>query len=248
MLLTVIGCWGAYPNKGEGTSAYLIQHEGFNLLLECGSACLSLLPEYLPPEKLNGLVLSHYHSDHIADLGCLQYVFRVNTELDIITDPLPVYGPGSGEGFQKLTYCDYTKGIELVPGTPRQLGPLVCHSIFNSHGEPCLAIKIISNAGTPAERTLVYSGDTGWDSGLVSFCRGADVLLCESSLYNKFEGMLSGHLTAGQAGKLAEESGIKTLVLTHFPHYGRIDDLKKEAESVFTGRTMMARSGLKIEI
>ena len=34
MKLTVLGCLGAYPYKGEGTSSYLLESEGFHLLID----------------------------------------------------------------------------------------------------------------------------------------------------------------------------------------------------------------------
>ncbi len=37
MKLTVLGCLGAYPYKGEGTSSYLLESEGFHLLIDAGS-------------------------------------------------------------------------------------------------------------------------------------------------------------------------------------------------------------------
>ncbi len=40
MKLTVLGCLGAYPYKGEGTSSYLLESEGFHLLIDAGSTTL----------------------------------------------------------------------------------------------------------------------------------------------------------------------------------------------------------------
>ena len=45
--VVILGFWGAYPGRGEATSGYLLQSKGFSLLLECGSAVLSLLPRFL---------------------------------------------------------------------------------------------------------------------------------------------------------------------------------------------------------
>ena len=69
MKLTVLGCLGAYPYKGEGTSSYLLESEGFHLLIDAGSTTLVRLENYLDPLKLDAVILSHYHHDHIADLS-----------------------------------------------------------------------------------------------------------------------------------------------------------------------------------
>lgn len=72
MKLTVLGCLGAYPYEGQGTSSYLLQADGFNLLLDAGSSTLVELEKELDPLDLDAVILSHYHRDHIADLGVLQ--------------------------------------------------------------------------------------------------------------------------------------------------------------------------------
>ena len=69
MKLTVLGCLGAYPYEGQGTSSYLLQADGFNLLLDAGSSTLVELEKELDPLDLDAVILSHYHHDHIADLG-----------------------------------------------------------------------------------------------------------------------------------------------------------------------------------
>ena len=76
MKLTVLGYYGGYPFQNKGTSGYLIQSDGFNLLLDCGSGVLMSLENQIDPLKLNAVVLSHYHADHIADVGVLQYYWQ----------------------------------------------------------------------------------------------------------------------------------------------------------------------------
>lgn len=59
--ITVLGCLGAYPYKGEGTSSYLLESDGFQLLLDAGSTTLVNLEEHLDPLTLDAVILSHYH-------------------------------------------------------------------------------------------------------------------------------------------------------------------------------------------
>ncbi len=69
MKVTVIGCCGGFPAANEATSGYLFQSGGYSLLVDCGSAVLSKLFAYVPAEELDAVILSHYHHDHIADIG-----------------------------------------------------------------------------------------------------------------------------------------------------------------------------------
>jgi len=74
----------------------------------------------------------------------------------------------------------------------------------------------------------------------------ADMLVCESTFADA-EAWLArdyGHLTAGQAGQIAAESGARLLVLTHFSQRyesGAGDRLAREAASVFGGDVVLAR-------
>lgn len=81
MKLTVIGCYGGFPAAGEATSGYLFESNGFRLLVDCGSGVLSKLQQYIDIEELDAVLLSHYHHDHIADIGPLQYAKLVGYHL-----------------------------------------------------------------------------------------------------------------------------------------------------------------------
>lgn len=77
MKITVLGYYGGYPFNGDGTSSYLVQSDDFNLLLDCGSGALIELEKHLDPLQLDAVVLTHYHADHIADVGVLQHYWQL---------------------------------------------------------------------------------------------------------------------------------------------------------------------------
>ncbi|KAL0225967.1 hypothetical protein P9112_013295 [Eukaryota sp. TZLM1-RC] len=93
MKLTVIGHWAGYPKANDATSGYLLQHDGFNVLIDCGSGVLSNMLHFVSYTELHAVVISHYHHDHIADVGPLQYARLVETQLGKVNSPLKVYGP-----------------------------------------------------------------------------------------------------------------------------------------------------------
>jgi ribonuclease BN (tRNA processing enzyme) len=95
-------------------------------------------------------------------------------------------------------------------------------------------------------KAVIYTADTGWYDELVEFASGADLLLCESSLYNRYFGWVDGHLTAGEAGKLAFQAGVKKMLLTHLPHSGDHHELLTEAGEHFSGHAELAASGKKL--
>ncbi len=208
------------------------------LLLDCGSGVLSRLQRHIGLEELDAVVLSHYHWDHIADIGCLQYAVRVQMDLGSRRKPLAVYGHAASTRFADLSYLDYCQGYPVDEARPLQLGELRLTFSRNVHPDPCFSIRLERTGST-----LVYISDTGWCDALVNTARGADLLLCEASLYDEYRGRIPGHLTAGEAGAIAARAGVRRLVLTHLPHFGRHHLLVEQARSRFEGPVELAGPG-----
>lgn len=69
MKITVIGMWGGYPKKDGPCSGYLVEQDGFSMLIDCGSGVLVKLQEFIDLNEINDVLLSHYHYDHASDVG-----------------------------------------------------------------------------------------------------------------------------------------------------------------------------------
>ena len=214
-----------------------------NVLLDCGSGVLTLLQNYIDLEQLDAVVLSHYHWDHIADIGCLQYASRVLMDLGKRPEPLDIYGHGEDKHFNHLSYLSYCKAHAYDTENGLQLGDLDFTFSRNVHPDPCFSMRIEENA-----KVLVYIADTEWTDDLVKIAQGADLLLCESSLYDEYIGRIPGHLTSGEAGAVASAGGVKQLVLNHLPHFGDHRLLVDQARKKFNGPVELAESGKVWEI
>lgn len=236
--ITTIGWWGAFPSAGEATSGYLLQSGDVNILVDCGSGVLSQLQKYIKLQELDAVVLSHYHWDHVADIGCLQYAARILMDLGDRSRPLEIYGHAEDSNFSGLNYLQYSRGCVIDTQTTLELGTLKFTFSPNIHPDPCFSMRI-----ELADRCLVYIADTAWTADLVRIAQNADLLICESSLYNDYLGMIPGHLTAGEAGKIAALAGVKHLVLTHLPHFGEHDLLLEQAGKEFAGEIELATTG-----
>ncbi|WP_433204522.1 ribonuclease Z [Dactylosporangium sp. CS-047395] len=93
--------------------------------------------------------------------------------------------------------------------------------------------------------------DTRLCAGVRTLAEGADVLVIESTYLAEDEDLAvaHGHLTAGQAARVAAEGGVHTLVLTHFSQ--RYDDpsrFRREAEAVFDGEVVVAEDLTRVKI
>jgi ribonuclease BN (tRNA processing enzyme) len=238
MKITTIGWWGAYPAANEATSGYLLQSKGLNILLDCGSGVISHLQNFIELQQLDAVVLSHYHWDHVADIGCLQYAARILMDLGKRHKPLAIYGHAEDENLTGLNYLQYSKGYAIDARTSLQLGHLTFSFCRNVHPDPCFSIRIDSGS-----RSLVYIADTAWTEDLIKIAQGTDLLICESSLYDEYRGRIPGHLTAGEAGQIAAAAGAGHLVLTHLPHFGNHAMLLNQAAAKFSGKIELAATG-----
>jgi len=228
---------------GQATSGYLLQINGKNILLDCGSGVLGKLQAYIALENIDAVVLSHYHNDHVADLGCLQYAARVLMDLGKRDKPLDIYGHTEDHHFAGLSYHEFTIGHAIDTQTRLQVGDATFSFWPNVHPDPCYSMRVESDG-----KTVAYISDTQWDDGLVKAAQDADLLICESSLYDEYKGMVKGHLTAGEAGRIAQEANAKNLVLSHLPHFGNHADLAAQAAKVFEGPVELAETGKSWEL
>lgn len=242
MKVTIIGCWGGFPRVGEATSGYLVEHDDYKLLLECGSGVLSSLQKKIDLGELNSVLITHYHFDHCCDIGPLQYARQIKTQLGQISEPLPIYAP-KGEFFDLLKWEDYTFGRSFDENSVLNLGPFQISFIKNVHPVEAYSVKIKC-----ANKIFSFTSDTSYFNDLSNFFNESDLLISECSFYAHMDGTKAGHLNSLQAGMLAENAKVKKLVLTHLPHFGNLNDLISQAKENYSGETVLAEYMMELII
>jgi len=204
------------PNRASGCA--LVAAGDRYYIVDVGlSSVRNLLLWRIPLEKVDGVLLTHFHSDHIAELGEL----RLQTWGAGRRTPLKVYGPpGVADvvaGFNQ-TYAhdaDYRTLHHGEKFLPREVVDMVAIPIpmngattpvFNHGGLKVTAIKVHHDPVKPAYgyrfdfdgRSVTISGDTAYYEPLAVAARGSDVLVHEAQS-NELVGILGAAMT--EAGR-----------------------------------------------
>lgn len=213
MRLTILGGVGAWPAAGSACSGYLVEHDGFRLLIDPGYATLPVLLKTCDAAAVDAVVVSHGHPDHCADLNPLLRA-RVLTEAG--TPPLPVYAPhGALDAVLALDRPGMLdEGYELhefSPGQDLGFGPFNVRTWLLPHWLPNAGMRLEAGGGS-----LAYTGDTGPSPLLLELAREVDVLLAEATYVNEVpEDSMLYLSSARQAGELADHAAVGRLILTH---------------------------------
>ncbi|MFD1431935.1 MBL fold metallo-hydrolase [Lacticaseibacillus yichunensis] len=227
MKLTILGYLGGYPANGIGTSAYLLESGDYHLLMDAGSGALIALEKVLPASALDAVLLTHYHHDHTADVGVLQYYCQLHQGPAKVS-PLPIYGHTKDPlNFAALTFGDFTKGVGYDGSTTLELGPLTATFLETEHPVPAFSVRLVEKE---TGRVLVNTSDTRAFAGLAPFAKDADLLMADTNFLAD-KPAPRWHLTAPEAGQLAQSAGVKRLLLTHLPQQLPLDTLLAQAQA-----------------
>ncbi|GEL08664.1 MBL fold metallo-hydrolase [Salisediminibacterium halotolerans] len=237
MRLRIIGYWGAYPGQQSATSCYLLEEDGVRVLIDAGSGAAAQLQRYIGLNEIDAAVISHFHHDHIADLGVLTYSRAVDQALGNTAAPLRIYA--SDDETENLT--DYSRKGTKVDTYHKDetltIGPFKFQFQRTKHPVSCYAMKITSTA---SQQSIVYTADTAFSTDIAAFAENCSILIAETSFYNRQDAASFGHMTSLEAGKLARIAGAGELILSHLPHFGDHQQLLHEAEEEFSGPVSLA--------
>ncbi|MFC9845066.1 ribonuclease Z [Streptomyces sp. NPDC060223] len=94
--------------------------------------------------------------------------------------------------------------------------------------------------------------DTRLCDGVYALAEGCDMLVIESTFLDEDLQLASdhGHLTAGQAGAVAKDAGVRHLVLTHFSQrYSEPDEFERQARAAgFEGELTVAHDLVRVPV
>jgi ribonuclease BN (tRNA processing enzyme) len=248
MRLTVLGCAGSFPGPEAACSAYLVEADGFRLLLDFGSGSLGALQRYASLMAVDAVLLTHLHCDHILD-ACHYVVVRRYAPGGPYP-PLPLYAPAGGPERLAAAYAAEATPLDdvytfygLQPGT-FPIGPITVTVDQVNHPVETYAVRLEHGEGV-----LTYSSDTAPCEALIRLAQDADLFLCEASYLDDAPHPPDLHLTGREAGEAATKAGARRLVLTHLVGaWGSEAATLDAAVAAYGGPVEVARPGARYEV
>jgi len=239
--LTVLGSGTAVPVPDRFPAGYLVQSARCTAMVDCGPGTLRRLAQAgVDLADLDAVFLTHFHTDHCADIGPL--LFALHGPRYAGRKPLHLFAAPGLERFLAVlaTVWPWTlpRGYELAvreltPGA-LQFADVAVQALPIRHTAQSLGYRITAADGACA----AFSGDADECDELVELARGVDVFVCDAAFPD--HDRRDGHLTPGLAGEHAERAGARSLWLTHF--YPECDglDVQAMARARFRGEVVAA--------
>lgn len=171
----------------------------------------------IPSGRLAGVFLTHFHSDHIGDLG----EANLGSWVTARPAPLSVYGPKgverviAGENEAFALDADYRIAHHGKGVAPLRSRGMIAHAFDGSSPVTVLDDKGLKVTAFPVKhdpvdaavgyrldyqgRSVVISGDTAYSKDLVAAAKGADVLIHEAQANHMVAKMQRAAAKAGAA-------------------------------------------------
>ena len=241
MKMTLLGTSCPAVSTRRFGPASLVRHGSLIFLVDCGSGCTQrILAAGSGGHELDGIVLTHLHSDHVIDL----YQVIISSWHQGRERAQKIYGPKGTKRFveQTLKLWQSEREGRIAHEKRRSTAALEVEVIEFEEGiifqESGLSIRAFAVAHAPVKEAygfvfespgqkLVFSGDTGPCESLIEAAQDADVLVHEVFIHGALkvtglrteEGIRaveSYHTLSTELGEIATKSRARCLVLNHF--------------------------------
>jgi ribonuclease BN (tRNA processing enzyme) len=250
MKLTVLGSGTSVPNLQRNSAGYLLEENGHRFLIDFGYGNIhQLLRLGITYHDIDRIFITHPHPDHMCDL--IPFLFATKYPLDPRIRDLPIVaGPGFTEYFvrvteafnQWLTPDTYEVPITEVDEETREFDGMKVTAGKVQHIEMSRGFRFVNAEG----KTATFSGDTDYCAGIVELGRDADLLILECSTPDDMK--VEKHLTPQLCGRIAQEAGCQTLLLSHFYPPCEMPSVLKACQQEFSGKIILADDLTAVEL
>jgi ribonuclease Z len=271
----LLGTGSPIPDPNRAGPSTLVRAGGEIFLVDCGRGVLQRAAAVgVGAAGLSALLLTHLHSDHIAELGDL-LITRWVTTFAPDPAPLPIIGPpGTAEtvdamlkafgrdiGYRIAHHADLTAppAVDVQEYTDGQVwdrdGVTIRVGLTDHRPvAPTIGFRIESGAAS-----VVLAGDSVPCAGLDELAAGAGALvhtvirkdIITQVPQQRIKDICDYHSSVEQAAATAARAGVDTLVLTHYvPPLvpGQEEQWRALAASEFGGRIELGDDLHRVEV
>jgi ribonuclease Z len=273
--ITLLGTGSPIPDPNRAGPSTLVRAGGQVFLVDCGRGVLQRAAAVgVGAAGLSALLLTHLHSDHIAELGDL-LITRWITTFAPEPAPLPIIGPpGTAETVEAtLKAFGHDIGYRIAHHADLNDPPAVevheCTEgpVWDRDG---VAIRVAPTDHRPVAPTVgfrieadgaaaVLAGDTVPCAGLDELARGADALvhtvirkdIVVNIPQQRLQDICDYHSSVQEAAATAARAGVGTLVMTHYVPAlvpGQEEQWRARAAAEFGGRIELGDDLLRVEV
>ncbi|NOX38734.1 MAG: MBL fold metallo-hydrolase [Calditrichaeota bacterium] len=246
--LHFLGTGSIIPHPDRSCSSILLETPKERILIDIGAGTLRrMATEQIDIHSITYIFITHFHPDHVGDLIPFLFALRNSREeermlriwgprgfLNFIRGLESAYGRWVQNPMENIKYYELKRRLLDFPGFR-----LIWNRVIHKNESVGFRFEI-------GGKVIAFSGDSGYCTELIRLSRDADIAVLECSHADEYA--VEGHLSPSLAAKIAEEAGVKQLVLTHFYPDALESDLESVARKYFSGEIHLAYDGFQIEL
>ncbi len=241
-------------------AAVLVEAGGKKLLFDCGrGAVIRLKQAGVRPEEIDGLFVTHLHSDHVVGIPDLWLTGWFQGR----QAPLKLWGPAGTESMADhlREAFAFDIGIRSAHGLPREGATIAVQEVGNDdvyevdsvrvtafevdHGpiKPAFGYRV-----DYAGHSVVISGDTNFSAALVNHAKGADCLIHSAWSANAKDDTVPAKRSIATAEDAARVFSAVSPKLGVIYHYYDKEGLGEAVRVGYKGQYLVGQDLMRIEI
>ena len=212
----VLGSGTGIPLRDRRPAGYLVQTGRHAILLDLGPGAWHTAAQFVRPECIDAVLLSHMHVDHALDTVTLLFSLHLYNRNRPRPHTVPIIG--SEETLDQVRRWisavpdlapTWIRWTPVRPGDRIRVGSHVDITVGCARHVPG---SLMYRLEWPNGRSLTYSGDTTWTPALIQLADHTDFLIIECAHAHPNR----AHLWPEACAEIAHRAHVRFTLLSHF--------------------------------